>query len=162
MIAIRLFEPADASAVWSIFQAVVADGDTFAFDEIYTEDQALTLWTRSPSRGYVATNDAGQVLGTCFVRPNQPGRGSHVANAGFMTAPGARGKGVGRAMGEYILAEARRLGFTAMQFNFVVSSNAAAVALWKELGFAIIGTIPRGFRHKTLGPVDVFVMYRDL
>ncbi|HEY2786177.1 MAG TPA: GNAT family N-acetyltransferase, partial [Fimbriiglobus sp.] len=89
-------------------------------------------------------------------------RGSHVANAGFMVAPDARGRGVGRAMGEFILAEARRLGFAGMQFNFVVSTNAAAVALWNDLGFRAIGTVPRGFRHAALGPVDVLVMYRDL
>jgi L-amino acid N-acyltransferase YncA len=162
MVTIRSFEPADATAVWSIFQAVVAGGDTFAFDETYTEEQALTLWTKPPARGYVAVDESGTVLGTCFVRPNQPGRGSHVANAGFMTGEAARGKGVGRAMGKFILAEARRLGFIAMQFNFVVSTNAPAVALWEDLGFRVIGTVPRGFHHKERGVVDVFVMYRDL
>jgi L-amino acid N-acyltransferase YncA len=162
MFTIRAYEPSDAPAIWAIFQAVVACGDTFAFDETYTEDQALTFWTKPPARGYVAVDESGVVLGTCFLRPNQPGRGSHVANAGFMTGPAARGKGVGRAMGEFILAEARRLGFTAMQFNFVVSTNAPAVALWKDLGFAVIGTIPRGFKHKKRGPVDVYVMFRDL
>src|SRR5262245_21597749 len=162
MTRIRPFEPADAPAVWGIFRAVVAGGDTFAFDETYTEEQALTFWTKPPTRGYVAVDEAGTVLGTCFIRPNQPGRGRHVANAGFMVAEAARGKGVGRATGEFALAEARRLGFTAMQFNFVVSSNGPAVALWKDLGFRVIGTVSGGFRHKDLGPVDVFVMYRDL
>jgi L-amino acid N-acyltransferase YncA len=162
MIRIRPFEPADTPAVWAIFQAVVAGGDTFAFDETFTEADALTLWTKPPARGYVAVEDDGTVLGTCFVRPNQPGRGSHVANAGFMVADTARGKGVGRAMGNFLLAEARRLGFTGMQFNFVVSSNAPAVALWKDLGFHVLGIVPRGFKHKELGPVDVYVMYRDL
>jgi L-amino acid N-acyltransferase YncA len=162
MIRIRPFEPADAPAVWSIWQAVVAGGDTFAFDETFTENQALALWTKPPARGYVAVDESGSVVGTCFIRPNQPGRGSHVANAGFMVAEAARGKGVGRAMGVFALAEARRLGFAAMQFNFVVSTNEAAVALWKDLGFRVIGTIPRGFKHEQLGPVDVFVMYRDL
>lgn len=162
MVTIRAFESGDAPAVWGIFQFVVAGGDTFAFDESYTEEQALTLWTKPPARGYVAVDEAGVVLGTCFVRPNQPGRGSHVANAGFMVAGSARGKGVGRAMGEFMLAEAHRLGFSGMQFNFVVSSNGPAVTLWKDLGFRVIGIVPLGFKHKSLGPVDVFIMYRDV
>ena len=79
-----------------------------------------------------------------------------------MVAEAARGLGVGRAMGEHCLAEARRLGFRAMQFNFVVSTNTAAVRLWERLGFKIVGTLPGAFRDSTHGFVDAFVMFRPL
>jgi len=93
---------------------------------------------------------------------NQRGLGSHVANASFMVDPSCSGRGIGRQMGEHCLEEARRLGYLAMQFNFVVSTNGAAVALWQKLGFAIVGTVPKAFRHSTLGYVDTYVMYRSL
>jgi ribosomal protein S18 acetylase RimI-like enzyme len=101
-------------------------------------------------------------VGTYILRPNRPGLGSHVSNASFMVCPSARGLGVGRAMGEHCLEEARRLGYRAMQFNFVVSTNEAAVKLWQRLGFTIVGTLPGAFRHRTLGFVDAYVMFRTL
>ena len=104
----------------------------------------------------------GKIIGSYILRKNRPGLGDHVANAGFMVDPSARGLGVGRAMGEHCLNEARRLGFRAMQFNFVVSTNESAVHLWKELGFEIVGTLPGAFRHATKGYVDAYVMFRLL
>ena len=101
-------------------------------------------------------------MGTYILRPNQSGGGAHVANAAFMVAPDARGHGVGRRMGEHCLSEARRMGFLAMQFNFVVSTNTRAIDLWKQLGFKIVGTLPGAFRHPEKGYVDVYVMYRAL
>ena len=106
--------------------------------------------------------DEARVVGMYKLVPNQPGLGSHVANASFMVAPGSSGKGAGRQMGLHCLDEARRRGFRAMQFNFVVSTNARAVALWQSLGFAIVGTLPGAFRHRDLGYVDAYVMYRPL
>jgi ribosomal protein S18 acetylase RimI-like enzyme len=105
---------------------------------------------------------ATPIVGTYILRPNQSGPGSHVANAAFMVAPDARGMGIGRKMGEHSLSEARRIGFRAMQFNFVVSTNASAIRLWQQLGFKIIGTLPGAFRHPEKGYVDVYVMYRSL
>ncbi len=101
-------------------------------------------------------------LGTYILKANQPGAGAHVANAAFMVATNARGLGVGRAMAEHCLSEARRFGFRAMQFNFVVSTNESALRLWRDLGFRIVGTLPGAFRHPTRGYVDVYVMYRSL
>jgi ribosomal protein S18 acetylase RimI-like enzyme len=123
--------------------------------------EALAYWFRSDTRTYVAEND-GRVVGTCILRPNQSGPGSHVANAGFMVVSNAQGSGVGRAMAEQCLNEARRMGFRAMQFNFVVSTNTAAIHLWKRLGFEIVGTLPGAFRHPEKGYVDVYIMYCSL
>jgi L-amino acid N-acyltransferase YncA len=151
----------DDDAIWRIFQAVIAPGDTYVFDPAMPREDALAYWFHRDARAYVLEHE-GRIVGTCLVRPNQPGLGAHVANAAFMVAPESRGNGAGRQMGEHCLDEARRLGYRAMQFNFVVSTNEAAVRLWKSLGFEIVGTLPGAFRHSRLGFVDALVMYRSL
>ena len=152
---------ADHDAIWSIFHAVVAPGDTYDFDPRTSREDALAYWLHPDARCYVALHE-GAIAGTYIVRANHPGQGAHVANAAFMVAPSARGRGLGRAMGEHCLREAHRLGYRAMQFNFVVSTNEPAVRLWKELGFAIVGTLPGAFRHPQRGFVDAYVMFRSL
>jgi L-amino acid N-acyltransferase YncA len=161
MLNIRTATCADRDAIWNIFHAVVAAGDTLAFDPNTSREDALAYWFRTDTHTYMAQRE-GQIVGSYILRPNQPALGSHVANAGFMVAPNARGLGVGRAMGEHCLSEARRLGFRAMQFNFVVSTNESAVHLWDNLGFKIVGTLPGAFRHSEKGYVDVYVMFRSL
>jgi L-amino acid N-acyltransferase YncA len=151
----------DEVAIWTIFQAVIAPGDTYVFDPQMPRDEALAYWMRTGTHTYVLESD-GRVVGTYVLRPNQPALGSHIANAAFMVSPAARGAGVGRRMAEHCLAEARRLGFRAMQFNFVVSTNEAAVRLWQQLGFQIVGTLPGAFRHSRHGFVDAHVMFREL
>ena len=161
MVDIRLATETDHDAIWDIFHAVIAPGDTYAFDPRMSREEALAYWFRADTHTYVAEDD-GHVVGTYILRANQPGSGSHVANAAFMVAPTARGQGIGRAMGENCLSEARRLGFRAMQFNFVVSTNEGAIRLWKQLGFKIVATLPGAFRHPQKGYVDVYVMFRSL
>ena len=161
MLNIRPATEADCDAIWEIFHAAVAAGDTYAFDPNISREEALAYWFREDRHTHVAEQDR-QVVGTYILRPNQSGGGSHVAYAAFMVARKARGQGIGRAMGEHCLSEARRLGFRAMQFNFVVSTNDAAVRLWKRFGFKIIGTLPSAFRHPEKGYVDVYVMFRSL
>jgi len=151
----------DRDAIWNIFHEVVAAGDTYAFDPQMSREEALAYWFCSGTHTYVAETD-GKIVGTYILRPNQPGAGSHVANAAFMVPPSARGQGIGRGMGEHCLCEARRLGFRAIQFNFVVSTNEPAIRLWQELGFKIVGTLPGAFRHSQRGYVDVYVMFRSL
>ncbi|HZS89073.1 MAG TPA: N-acetyltransferase [Chloroflexota bacterium] len=158
---IRKAQPADAEAIWHIFHAVVAGGDTYAYDPDISREQALATWMAPGVLAYVAEQD-GQVAGTYILKANQPGLGAHVANAAFMVAPEARSRGIGRVMGEHCLAEARRLGFRAIQFNLVVSTNQAAVVLWQKLGFQIVGRLPGAFNHRQLGYVDAYVMYRSL
>ena len=158
---IRAATEADREAIWDIFHEVVAAGDTYAIDPDMSRENALAYWFDADTQTYVAEN-GGRVVATYILRPNQSGGGSHVANAAFMVAPEARGKGIGRAMGEHCLSEARRLGFRAMQFNFVVSTNDSAVRLWQELGFEIVGPLPGAFHHPEKGYVDVYVMYRSL
>jgi L-amino acid N-acyltransferase YncA len=161
MVIIREATDRDRDAVWEIFHAVVAGGDTYVFDPETPREEALAYWFAGGVRTYVAERD-GRVAGTYVLRPNRPGLGSHISNASFMVSPSARGAGVGRAMGEHALDEARRLGYRAMQFNFVVSTNEPAVTLWERLGFRVVGTLPGAFRHRTRGFVDAYVMFRSL
>ena len=161
MLHIRAAAVSDRDIAWNIFHAVVAAGDTYAFDPAISREEALAYWFQPSHQCYVAERN-GEVVGTYILKANQPGLGSHVANAAFMVSPNARGAGVGRGMGEHSLNEARRLGFRAMQFNFVVSTNEPAVRLWRELGFTIVGTLPGAFRHPHKGYVDAYVMFRPL
>ena len=158
---IRPATPADEQAIWEIFQAVIAPGDTFAFEPNATREDFRSYWLGPQTRVYVAEKDS-RILGSYILRPNQPGLGGHVANAGYMVSPRARGLGVGRRLGEHSLLEARRVGYRAIQFNFVVSTNTVAVELWKSLGFRILATLPDAYRHSRLGYVDAYVMHRSL
>lgn len=151
----------DKDAVWEIIKSVIAGGDTYVFDPETPREEMIDYWFASEKYVYVA-DDNGEILGTFWIKANQPGLGDHVANAAYMVSPKAHGRGIGRKLGEYSIEEAKRLGFTAMQFNFVVSSNTTAVNLWQSLGFEIIGTIPKAFRHLSLGQTDAHVMYRSL
>jgi L-amino acid N-acyltransferase YncA len=159
---IREFTDDDWPAVWAIYRAVVDAGETYTYDPLWSEEHARSIWVEpSPGRTFVAVSD-DRIVGTAHVGPNKPGRGSHVSTASFMVAPDTRGLGVGRTMGEFILAAARSDGYHSMQFNAVVESNARAVQLWKDLGFEIIGTVPEAFEHPTLGRVGLHIMYRRL
>jgi|1185.fasta_scaffold00632_3 L-amino acid N-acyltransferase YncA len=161
MLNIRPATNADREAIWQVFHDVVAPGDTYAIDPGISREDALAYWFRSDTRTYV-TEQGGEIVGTYTLRPNRAGGGGHVSNASFMVDPAARGRGIGKAMAEHCLDQARGLGYRAMQFNCVVSTNETAVRLWQNLGFRIVGTLPGAFRHPVRGFVDAYVMFRDL
>jgi len=158
---IRKAEARDNPAVWQIVKAVIAGGDTYVYPPDSDENEMLEYWFSPEKYTYVAEVDS-RVVATFWLKANQPGLGSHVANAAYMVSPEAHGKGIGRQIAEWSLDEARRIGFTSMQFNFVVKSNANAVALWQKLGFEIIGEIPDAFTHAKNGLTNAYIMYRKL
>jgi GNAT superfamily N-acetyltransferase len=158
---IRLATMADRDAVMALFLDVISTGDTYAFAPTMSRTEAETVWFPSYGHTFVAERD-GEILGTYLLKANQSGLGDHVANAGYMVARAASSQGIGTALCRHSLIEARRLGFRAMQFNFVVSTNTRAVELWQRLGFDIVGRVPGAFRHATLGDVDTYVMHRWL
>lgn len=158
---IRHATEGDHDAIWQIFHAVVAPGDTYAFDPAIDRASALAAWFPPGADTYVA-DAAGTVVGSYILKPNQAGPGDHVGNCAYMVDPNARSRGVGRAMAEHSFSAARTRGFRAMQYNFVVSTNVGAVRLWQALGFAIVGTLPGAFRHPEHGDVDAYVMHRWL
>ncbi|GAB3067761.1 GNAT family N-acetyltransferase [Pedococcus soli] len=160
---IRDARPDDLAAFAPIFRQVVDDGETYAYPEGLTDDEIRGLWfERPPGRTVVAVDDAGTVLGSAKMGPNRPGRGAHVATASFMVGAAARGHGVGRALGEEMLRWAGEQGYAAVQFNAVVESNTAAVALWKDLGFEVLTTVPAAFESRSHGRVGLHVMHRPL
>jgi len=158
---IREIGAVEFETVWPLFHSVIAAGDTYSYPPDMRFEEARALWTTPPSRTFVAERD-GRVIGCYLLRPNQPGLGDHVANCGYMVAADARGQGIASAMCEHSLDAARRAGFVAMQFNFVVATNTTAVKLWQRHGFEIVGTVPGAFRHATLGPTDIHVVHRFL
>lgn len=159
---IRPYDADDWPAIWPIFHEIAASGETYAYDPAWPSEQARQVWVEEPPWRMVVAHDGPRLLGTAKVGPNRPGPGSHVATASFMVAAEARGRGVGRALGEHVLDLARRHGYAAMQFNAVVETNTGAVRLWQALGFSIVGTVPEAFTHPTLGRVGLHIMHRFL
>lgn len=158
---VRPAGPDDADAIWRIIGPAIRSGETYALPADWARGDALSYWF-SPQHTVLVAERAGAVCGTYYIRANQRGGGDHVANCAFMTAPSAAGRGIGRAMCAHALEFARAAGYLAMQFNFVVSTNERAVALWQNFGFAIVGRLPGAFRHPQFGRVDALVMYREL
>jgi ribosomal protein S18 acetylase RimI-like enzyme len=169
MITIRRAEDRDDDAIWAILEPILRDGETYALPRDWSRAEALGFWRGGNHTVFVAELPADaaaaaapRVAGTYYLQPNQKGGGAHVANCGYATLAQARGRGVARTMCLHSLEVARRQGYLAVQFNFVVASNEGAVALWKSLGFEVVGRVPQAFRHPNLGLVDALVMHRAL
>jgi ribosomal protein S18 acetylase RimI-like enzyme len=155
----------DADSIWAILEPVIRAGDTYTLPRDFSRAQALEYWLAPAHETWVAqwvAEGETNVVGTYFLRANQAGGGSHVANCGYMTARGAEGKGIARAMCAHSLEQARERGFRAMQFNFVVATNQRAIRLWEGLGFQIVGRLPEAFLHPERGFVDALVMFRQI
>ncbi len=158
---IRKAEPDDDIAIWAVLEPTFRAGETYPIPRDINRAEALAYWHTPGHTVFVAEQD-GRVLGTYYMRANNRGGGAHVANCGYVVAPDAMGRGVARSMCLHSLDEARRRGFRAMQFNFVIASNERAVRLWQSLGFKIVGTLPAVFEHPRLGLVDAYVMVQAL
>ncbi len=161
MVEIRKAEDKDKPAVWQIIRAVLAGDNTYVFPSNSTEEEMTAYWFATDKLVFVALSE-GVVVGTFWIKANQPGHGEHVANAAYMVAPAASGKGVGKKMALFSLDTARQAGFTAMQFNIVIKTNTVAVKLWQSIGFEIIGEIPDAFDNGRDGPANAYIMYRKL
>lgn len=151
----------DFDLIWPIFYEVAKAGETYAFRTDTSKEEALNIWVKTPRKTYIALDD-GEVIGTYYLKTNHAGPGDHVCNCGYMVAASASGKGVATAMCEHSQAMAKELGYKAMQFNFVASTNIGAVRLWQKLGYDIVGRLPKAFNHPAKGFVDALVMYKWL
>jgi len=158
---IRDATPADGQAIVAIGRELVEDGDAYVFGPATSDDELKAYWLSPAGRTVVAVL-GGEVAGCYYLRSNYPGRGRHVANVSYAVARRFMRRGIGRAMAEHSIEAARRAGFQAMQFNLVISTNEAAVTLWRTLGFRIVGTLPRVFDHAERGLVDAYVMHKFL
>lgn len=160
-LSIRPASETDKPAIWQIIKAVIAAGDTYVYPPDSDRSEMLGYWLSPDKHTYVAERD-DDIVATFWLKANQPGLGSHIANAAYMVSPDAHGRGIGREIANWSLDEARRLGFRAMQFNFVVKSNIHAVGLWKKIGFEVIGEVPDAFQHARNGLTNALIMYRKL
>ncbi len=151
----------DFEAIWPIFNEIVSAGETYAYDPETAKEDAFNIWMTQPHKTFVI-EDAHTVLGTYYLKRNQPGLGGHVCNCGYMVSSQARGKGLATSMCEHSQKVAAQLGYKAMQFNLVVSTNQGAIRLWERLGFEVVGRLPRAFTHNSEGLVDALVMYKWL
>lgn len=159
---VRRADPSrDSDAVWAILEPMLRAGETYAMPRDWGREDALAYWLGTDKHAFVA-EDQGEVLGVYYLRTNQMGGGAHVCNCGYVTSPVAQGRGVARAMAEHSFTTARALGYRAMQYNFVVSTNDRAVTLWQRYGFEIVGRLPCAFDHPKLSYVDALVMFKSL
>lgn len=110
--------------------------------------------------GVAAEN--GELLGFYILHPNNVGRCGHIANTSYAVASPARGRGVGRALVEDSLAQAKAHGFRLLQFNAVVATNAVARHIYESLGFVQLGTIPGGFLLPDGSYADICPYYHEL
>ena len=159
---IRPYEAADWPSLWALLEPVFRAGATFPHDPGITEEEAQVAWVEQSQAAMVAVDATGALVGTCYLRPNSLALGAHVANAGYVVAEHCRRQGIGSRLCQHSLQAARRLGFRAMQFNLVVSTNTAGIRCWQRNGFQVVGTLPEAFRHKQLGYVDALVMIQPL
>ena len=161
-LAIREYESNDAKDAAHIWNEVVEDGIAFPQEELLTE-QSGDEFFRAQTRTAVAVDlDTKKILGLYILHPNNIGRCGHIANASYAVSRGARGLHIGEKLVLDCLAEAKRAGFSIMQFNAVVATNLHALHLYKRLGFTPLGTIPRGFRMKDGHYEDIVVHYKEL
>jgi len=159
---IREYQPSDWPSLFPLLRNTFAAGDTYAFAPDSSEADIHKAWIEVPSVTFLACGEAGEILGTYYIKPNQPGLGAHVSNCGYIVLPASQGRGLAAQMCEHSQAKAVALGFRAMQFNLVVSTNERAIRLWERLGFAKVGRLPGAFYNRKLGFVDAFVMFKQL
>ncbi|MDP6967890.1 MAG: GNAT family N-acetyltransferase [Gammaproteobacteria bacterium] len=158
---IRAMTKSDFELFWPCFKRVINAQETYAFDPNISFDEAFQIWCVTPRKTFVLQEN-NQILGSYYIKPNAQGPGAHICNCGYMVDEAARGKGVAQQLCEHSQQIAIELGFAAMQFNAVVSTNRSAVRLWLKLGFTVIGTIPEAYYHAKLGYVDSYIMYKKL
>lgn len=161
MVGVRRARPDDFDQIWPMLRATFRSGTTYAVDPHISKAAARSYWMDQPAATFVA-EQTGVIVGTYYIKPNQPGGGAHICNCGYVVSESARGQGFARLMCEASQVQAAQMGFTAMQFNFVLASNVGAVRLWHKLGFVTLGTIPDAFDHPELGMVDAYVMHKHL
>jgi len=151
----------DWESIWPIFREIIKSGETYAYETNTSKQQGLEIWLTSPRETFVY-EEHGKILATYYIKTNQSGPGKHVCNCGYMVSSSARGRGLATEMCRHSQKTALKLGYKAMQFNFVASSNTSAIHLWKKLGFKTVGSLPKAFNHPKQGLIDAFIMYKWL
>ncbi len=151
----------DRSLIIDIFEVIIRKGGTYVQSENTPRKELEDYWYQPAHHVYTALLE-DEIVGSFWLCENHPDHGAHIANAAYIISPDSSGKGIGRNMAKFSLNEAKNLGFHAIQFNYVIASNIAAVNLWKKVGFEIIGTIPKGFKDVKFDYSDVYIMHKAL
>ncbi len=159
---VREFKSSDENSVLEIISSAFSKGDTYPYDPDLSKKEFAEIWFSSDKKVFVAESEKAEILGTFYIKPNQPSLGSHICNAGFVVCDKSKGKGVGKAMAEFSLQKARELGYLAMQFNLVLADNTASLKIWENLGFSKIGLVPEAFKSKNGDFVDAYIIYKKL
>lgn len=158
----RLVERDEFAKLRPLMKEQLDEERFFTLGKDAADAELLAYWFGGETNECWAYEENGEILGFFYLRPNHFGLGSHVANAGYLVSGKAKGKGLGRKMGEFSIERAKERGFKAMQFNFVVSTNEVAVRLWKSLGFEVVAVLPKAFHYKRERFDDAYVMFRPL
>lgn len=161
MSVLRPMQEDDFKAFWPVFSKILQRRETYALEPCMTLEQGLRDWVEAPHESWVVEQE-GKIKAIYYLKANAAGPGAHVCNCGYMVSLSARGQGLARMMCEHSQQRALELGYKAMQFNAVVSTNRVAVTLWEKLGYRKVGVLPRAFKHPEHGYIDSFVMYKWL
>jgi L-amino acid N-acyltransferase YncA len=164
----------EKAEVRALLNRVIIEGQTYPQAQPLSEEEFAAYWMSGDTFVVRLVDDSaddlkentnmkpGKILGAFYLKPNFPGRCSHICNAGFIVQPSARGQGIGRYMGENMLAIAPTKGYTAVMFNLIFSTNTASLNLWKSLGFSSLGMIPNAVHFTDGRKIDAVIMYRAL
>src|SRR5260221_8806063 len=134
--------PADDAAIWRVLEPIIRAGETYVLPRDMSKEGALAYW-RSPGHEVFVAEDEGAIVGTYYLRANQPGGGAHVANCGYMTAPDAGGRPLSPPIGGHPLAQARRPGLPPQPVNFVVARQQRPGPVLHRPRLSTLGRAPR-------------------
>lgn len=162
---LTLADTQDIESLEELYRLIVEEGNSYPHDGYPAHDEFMDYWFHG-KRTVVAhvpdREQATDMAGAFYLKPNWPGRAGHVANAGFIIAPGWRNQGLGRLLGETMLDYAKQLGYRSVIFNLVFSENLVARRLWRQLGFHQLGVIPGAIRKNDGAYQDAIIMFRSL
>ncbi|BCL34770.1 GNAT family N-acetyltransferase [Nostoc sp. MS1] len=160
-------KPQEYEDVRTLLNYVIDEGKTYPQKQQLSQPEFAAYWLSKEAFVVRVSGEDGihkpqTILGSFYLKPNFPGRCSHICNAGFIVQPGLRGQGIGRFMGESMLLVAAQLGYEAVMFNLVFETNIPSISLWQSLGFDIIGSIPNAAKLKDGQVVKALMMYRKV
>ncbi|MBN3924981.1 N-acetyltransferase [Nostoc sp. NMS4] len=167
LVELDYMHPQEDEVVRALLNVVIVEGKTYPQKQPLSPTEFSAYWLSKDAfvvRTSVVdpTHKPKEIIGAFYLKPNFPGRCSHICNAGFIVQPELRGQGLGRFMGEAMLSIAANLGYEAVMFNLVFETNIPSITLWQSLGFEIIGRIPGAAKLENGQVADALILYHPL